>query len=72
MERLLAIAAYALPSIDQEENEEFLTAIFALYGEVVGDDEKTTALRQGVLAQKGVVKQCLQQFKLFVDKEIMD
>ncbi|MGE7090976.1 hypothetical protein ACQKII_05840 [Lysinibacillus sp. NPDC048646] len=72
VERLLTIAAYSLPSIEQEENEGFLTAIFALYREVVGDDGKTTALREGVLAQKGAVKQCLQQFKLFVDKEITE
>ncbi|MGN4124346.1 hypothetical protein ACMGD3_04895 [Lysinibacillus sphaericus] len=72
VERLLAIAAYSLPSIEQEENEEFLTAIFALYHEVVGDDEKTTLLREGVLAQKGDVKQCLHQFKVFVEKEITE
>ncbi|QDP99513.1 hypothetical protein FOH38_02500 [Lysinibacillus fusiformis] len=72
VERLLTIAAYSLPSIEQEENEGFLTVIFALYREVVGDDEKTTALREGVLTQKGAVKQCLQQFKVFVDKEITE
>jgi len=71
VERLLLNAAYSLPSIEQEENEELLTAIIALYGEVIEDEEKVTALRNNVLAQKGDVKQCLQQFKLFVEKEII-
>ena len=70
VESLLTIAAYSLPSIEQEENEEFLTAIFALYGDVVEDHEKVSALRDDVLAQQGEAKQCLQRFKLFVEKEI--
>ncbi len=67
--RLLTIAARSLPSIEQEENEELLAAIIALYGEVIKDDDKVAALREEVLAQKGDVKQCLQQFKWFVEKE---
>lgn len=70
VEQLLTIAAFSLPSIEQEENEQLLLAIFTLYSEVVEDEEKTTSLRNVVLEQKGAVKQCLQQFKLFVDKEI--
>ena len=71
VERLLAIAASSLPSIEQEENEEFLSAIFALYSDVVEDQDKVAALRENVLAQKGDAKQCLQQFKVFVEKEMI-
>lgn len=70
IEKLLHIAATSLPSIDQEENEQLLTDIFALMSEVVEDKEKVTTLRNEVLVQKGDVKQCLQQFKLFVDHEM--
>lgn len=69
VEQLLTIAAYSLPSIDQEENEQLLSAIFALYSEVVKDEEKTVSLRNAVHEQKGAVKQCMQQFKLFVEHE---
>lgn len=69
VEQLLTIAAFSLPSIEQEENEQLLLAIFALYSEVVEDEEKIASLRNAVLEQKGAVKQCLQQFKLFVDNE---
>ncbi|MGE7912814.1 hypothetical protein [Lysinibacillus xylanilyticus] len=70
VEQLLTVAAFSLPSIEQEENEQLLLAIFTLYSEVVEDEEKTASLRNVVLEQKGAVKQCLQQFKLFVDNEI--
>ncbi|MEK5332101.1 hypothetical protein [Lysinibacillus sp. FSL W8-0992] len=67
--RLLTTAARSLPSIEQEENEELLAAIIALYGDVIENSDQVAALRDEVLAQKGDVKQCLQQFKLFVEKE---
>jgi hypothetical protein len=70
VEHLLKIAAYSLPSIEQEENELLLTDIFALLTEVLDDEEKATIIRNEVLSQKGDVKQCLQQFKLFVDQEL--
>ncbi|KOS67916.1 hypothetical protein AEA09_04670 [Lysinibacillus contaminans] len=70
VEKLLETAARTLPNIEQEESEEFLTAILSLYAEIVGDDPKTTLLCEDVLTQKGNVKQCLQQFKQFVDIEI--
>lgn len=70
VEQLLTVAALSLPSIEQEENEQLLLEIFSLYSEVVEDEEKITSLRHAVLEQKGAVKQCLQQFKLFVDNEI--
>lgn len=69
VERLLTVAAYSLPNIEQEENEQLLSSIFALYREVVGDEEKIASLRTAVLEQKGAVKQCLQQFKVFVENE---
>ncbi|MFJ7734323.1 hypothetical protein ACIQXF_20950 [Lysinibacillus sp. NPDC097231] len=72
VERLLKIAAISLPNIEQEENEQLLSAIFALYSEIVEDEEKITLLRNEVLTQKGAVKQCLQQFKQFVDQEITE
>ncbi|WP_155591719.1 hypothetical protein [Lysinibacillus cavernae] len=71
VEQLLKIAAYSLPSIEQEENELLLTEILALLTEVLADEEKVTTIRNEVLAQKGDVKQCLQQFKLFVDQELL-
>ncbi len=46
--------------------------MFALYKEVVNDDEKADSLRNKVLEQKGSVKQCLQHFKQFVDKEVRE
>ncbi|MEE3805797.1 hypothetical protein V2H29_02420 [Lysinibacillus fusiformis] len=70
VERLLTIAAYSLPGIEQEENELLLTDIFALLKEVLEDEEKMTTIRNEVLAQKGDVKQCLEQFKAFVDEEL--
>lgn len=70
VEKLLEAAARTLPNIDQEENEEFLTAVLSLYTEIVGDESKMILLREEVLAQKGNVKHCLQQFKDFVDIEI--
>lgn len=70
VEKLLETAARTLPNINQEENEEFLTAVFALYTEVVADETKTVALREEVLAQKGTVTKCLQQLKQFVEVEI--
>lgn len=70
VEKLLEIAARSLPNIHQEENEEFLTAVFTLYTEVVGDETKTNTLREEVLAQKGAVTNCLQHFKQFVGFEI--
>ena len=72
VEQLLTVAAYSLPSIDQEDNEQLLSAIFELYREVVGNEEQTASLRNAVLEQKGAVKQCLQQFKAFVDKEFTE
>lgn len=69
VEKLLETAALILPNIDQEDNEAFLTAIFELYKEIVVDETKTVRLRDGVLAQKGNVTQCLQQFKQFVQVE---
>lgn len=72
IERLLTIAAYSLPSIEQEENAQLLADMFALYKEVVNDDEKADSLRNKVLEQKGSVKQCLQHFKQFVDKEVRE
>ena len=71
VEQLLTIAAYSLPSIEQEENAQILSAIFALYSEVVNDDEKADSLKNTVLDQKGSVKQCLQHFNQFVDKEVV-
>lgn len=70
VEHLLTIAAYSLPSIEQEENEQLLEDIMALLTEVLEDEEKVTNIRNEVLSQKGEVKQCLQQFKLFVDQEL--
>lgn len=70
VECLLTIAAYSLPSIEQEENEQLLTDILALLAEVLEDEEKTTTIRDEVLSQKGDVKNCLKQFKLFVDQEL--
>lgn len=70
VEHLLTIAAYSLPSIEQEENEQLLEDIMALLTEVLEDEEKATKIRNEVLSQKGEVKQCLQQFKLFVDQEL--
>jgi len=70
VEHLLKIAAYSLPSIEQEENEQLLEDIIALLTEVLEDEEQATIIRNEVLSQKGEVKQCLQQFKLFVDQEL--
>lgn len=70
VEHLLKIAAYTLPSIEQEENEQLLEDIMALLTEVLEDEEKATNIRNEVLSQKGEVKQCLQQFKLFVEQEL--
>ena len=70
VEKLLETAARTLPNIEQEENEEFLTAVFALYTEIVEDAQKTVTLREEVLARKGSVQDCLQQFKQFVAREI--
>lgn len=70
VETLLDIAARALPNIEQDENEEFLIAIFALYAKIVRDESKVATLREVVFTEKGAVKKCLQQFKQFVDVEI--
>lgn len=70
VEHLLKIATYSLPSIEQEENEQLLEDIIALLTEVLEDEEQATIIRNEVLSQKGEVKQCLQQFKLFVDQEL--
>lgn len=70
VEKLLEIAARTLPNIEREENEEFLTAIFALQTEVAADEPKTATLREEVLARKGSGQECLQQLKQFVDSEI--
>ncbi|MFJ7950046.1 hypothetical protein ACIQZG_00800 [Lysinibacillus sp. NPDC096418] len=70
VEKLLEAAARTLPNIEQEENEEFLTAILSLHAEISDDEIKTTLLREEVLKQKGTVKQCLQYFKQFVYLEI--
>lgn len=72
VERLLEIAARSLPSIEQEENEEFLTAILSMYTEVIGDDAKSALLREDVLLQKGNTINCLEKFKQFVDEEITE
>ena len=68
--KLLETAARILPNIEQEENEEFLTAVLSLHTEIIGDGSKTALLQEEVLAQKGNVKNCLQQFKDFVDIEL--
>lgn len=70
VEKLLETAARTLPNIEKEENEEFLTAVFALYTEVVADEPKIVTLREEVRTRKGTVQDCLQQFKQFVDSEI--
>ncbi|MEK5232666.1 hypothetical protein MHB42_12940 [Lysinibacillus sp. FSL K6-0232] len=70
VEHLLKVAAYSLPNIVQEENEQLLTAIFDLMMEVLEDKEKVAVIRNEVLAQQGDIKQCLLQLKVFVDHEI--
>ncbi|KOY81021.1 hypothetical protein I6G82_04150 [Lysinibacillus macroides] len=70
VEQLLKVAAYSLPNIDQEENDQLVTTIFALLKEVMEDEEKVATIRHEVLAQKGDTKQCLLQLKVFVDHEL--
>ena len=63
VEQLLETAARCLPNLEQEENEEFLKAIFNLYAEIVADETQTVQLRDEVLEQNGNVTQCLKHFK---------
>ena len=66
---LLETAARILPNHEQEENELFLKEIFNLYSEVVADESKTERLRNEVIAHKGNVTYCLEQFKQIVQVE---
>ena len=66
---LLETAARILPNHEQEENEVFLTEILNLYAEVVADESKANRLRNEVIAHKGNVNHCLEQFKQIVQLE---